>query len=75
MIHKAGLMTGGSTGEKGGLQFKAQRWDQKEYDALKRKRDTANNELIALEKSAVVTGSVTLINSLASEIDGQERQL
>ena len=75
MIHKAGLMTGGSSGEKGGLQFKAQRWDQKEYDALKRKRDVAINELIELERAASLPGSVGSIETLASEIDGQERQL
>ena len=75
MIHKAGLMTGGSAGEKGGLHFKAQRWDQKEYDALKKKRDIAINELIQLERAASIPGSVGSIDSLASEIDGQERQL
>lgn len=75
MIHKAGLMTGGSSGEKGGLQFKAQRWDQKEYDALKRKRDVATNELNELDRAASAAGSAGSIESLASEIDGQERQL
>ena len=75
MIHKAGLMTGGTTGDKGGLKFKAQRWDQKEYDSLKRKRDVATSELHELEGAASVPGAAGSIETLAGEIDGQERQL
>lgn len=72
MIHKSGLMTGGTTGDKSGLHFKASRWDQKQYDGLKRKRNVALADLSELNRTRPEPGTE---ETLAAEIDGQARQL
>eukprot|EP01050_Picozoa_sp_SAG11_P003639 SAG11_NODE_211_length_12281_cov_11.326219_3_plen_863_part_00 len=72
MIHKAGMMTGGTGGNRGGLESKAQRWDQKDYDALKRKRNLAISELSQLNESR---DDPAREEQIKAEIGGQERLL
>jgi structural maintenance of chromosome 1 len=72
VIHKAGMMTGGTTGDRSGLEYKANRWDQKEYDTLKRKKQVATKELSEL---AAGRTNPNRDATLKAELLGQERLL